>query len=69
MELLKIFSEIIVVSKCGPLARIEKQAMSLKVDLLKSFSEISGSQLKIKNQIMAYRWTFRKDPLKLEKIL
>ena len=68
MELLKIFSEIIVAFKCGPLARIEKQAMSLKVDLLKSFSEISGSQLKIKNQIMAYRWTFRKDPLKLGKI-
>ena len=29
---------------------------------------MSGPQLKIKNQIMAYRWTFRKDPLKLEKI-
>ena len=30
---------------------------------------MSGPQLKIKNQIMAYRWTFRKDPLKLENIL
>ena len=40
MQLLKLFSEIIVASKCGPLARIEKQAMSLKVDLLKSFSKI-----------------------------
>ena len=29
---------------------------------------MSGPQLKTKNQIMAYRWTFRKDPLKLEKI-
>ena len=28
-----------------------------------------GPQLKIKNQIMAYGWTLRKDPLKLEKIL
>ena len=28
VELLKIFSEVIVASKCGPLARIEKQAMS-----------------------------------------
>ena len=27
-ELLKIFSEAIVASKCGPLARIEKQVMS-----------------------------------------
>ena len=30
---------------------------------------MNGPQLKIKNQIMAYRWIFRKDPLKLEKIL
>ena len=28
MDLLKIFSEVIVASKRGPLARIEKQAMS-----------------------------------------
>ena len=27
-ELLKIFSEVILASKCGPLAKIEKQAMS-----------------------------------------
>ena len=27
LELLKIFSEVIVASKCGPLARIERQAM------------------------------------------
>ena len=25
---------------------------------------MSGPQLKIKNQIMTYRWTFRKNPLK-----
>ena len=30
---------------------------------------MSGPQLEIKNQIMACRWTFRKDPLELEKIL
>ena len=29
----------------------------------------SGPQLNIQNQIMAYRRTFGKDPLKLEKIL
>ena len=28
LELLKIFSKVTVASKCGPLARIEKQAMS-----------------------------------------
>ena len=28
LDLLKIFSEIVVGSKCGPLAKIEKQAMS-----------------------------------------
>ena len=40
LKLLKIFPEVIVASKCGPLARIEKQAMSLKPNLLKSFSKI-----------------------------
>ena len=34
----------------------------------KKSTRISGPQLKIKNQIMAYRLTFEKDPLKLEKI-
>ena len=28
LELLKIFSKVIVASKCGPLAKIEKQAVS-----------------------------------------
>ena len=28
LDLLKTFSEIIVASKCGPLAKIEKQAVS-----------------------------------------
>ena len=28
---------------------------------------MNSPQLKIKNQIMSYRWTLRKDPLKLEK--
>ena len=27
--------------------------------------QVSALQLKIKNQIMAYCWTFKKDPLKL----
>ena len=39
LDLLKIFSEVLVASKCGPLARIEKQAMSKKLDLLTSFSK------------------------------
>ena len=48
--------------------------MSYKLDLLKSFSKIRETpakrlQLNIKNQIRAYGWTFKKDPLKLEKIL
>ena len=30
----------IIASKCGPLVRIEKQAMSWKLDLLKSFPKI-----------------------------
>ena len=30
---------------------------------------ISGRQLKIKTQITAYRWTFKKDPLKLKNVL
>ena len=33
------------------------------------WTRISSPQLKIKNQTMAYRWTFKKDPLKLEEIL
>ena len=35
----------------------------------KRSTSISGPQLKIKNQIKAQRWTFGKDPLKLQKIL
>ena len=44
-DLLKTFSEIIVASKCGPLARIKKQAVSLKLDLLKCFSKIREAPL------------------------
>ena len=40
LDLREIFFEVIVASKYGPLARIEKQTMSYKLDLLKSFSEI-----------------------------
>ena len=35
----------------------------------KRSTRISSLQLKIENQIMTYRWTFRKDSLILEKIL
>ena len=52
LELLKIFTEVIVASKCDPLARIEKQGYVKKNCLC--------PQLKIKNQIMGYRWTFGK---------
>ena len=48
------------VIKTGP---TEKQLQN------KENTRISGLQLKIKNQIMAYCWTFGKDPQKLEKIL
>ena len=34
----------------------------------KRSSRISGPQLKIKNIIMGYHWTFGKDPLKVEKV-
>ena len=40
LDLRETFFEVIVVSKYDPLARIEKQTMSYKLDLLKSFSEI-----------------------------
>ena len=40
LDLREIFFEVIVASKYGPQARIEKQTMSYKLDLLKSFSEI-----------------------------
>ena len=36
---------MIVASKCGPLAKIEKQAVSLKLNLLKSFSKIREAPL------------------------
>ena len=45
-ELLKIFSEVIVASKCGPLARMEKQVMSLKLNQLKSSSKIGDVPVK-----------------------
>ena len=46
--------------------------MSWKLDLLKSLSKRSTSvndpQLKIKNQIIAYHWTFGKDSQQIDKI-
>ena len=39
LKLLKIWRKLIVASTCGSLARIEKQAISLKLDLMKRFSE------------------------------
>ena len=35
----------------------------------KRSTRISDPQLKIKNQIMGYHWTFEKDPQELEKVL
>ena len=46
--------------KTGPTEKFPKNKRS---------TIISGPQLKIKNQIMAYHWTFGKDPLKLERKL
>ena len=45
--------------------------MSEIQDLQKNFCKIRevDQRSKIKNQIMAYHWTFTKNPLKLEKIL
>ena len=42
-----------------------------KIWTYKNFIQNTRSipQLKIKNQIMAYRWTFGKDPLNVEKIM
>ena len=57
MELLKILSEVIVESTCDPLARIEKQAISQKLKLLKSLSKIEKHQCKwstIKDQKSNY---------------
>ena len=75
MDLLKKFSEVIVASKFGPLART-KLSYVIKINYViktgpaekclknKRSTRISDPQLKIKNQIMAYRQTFGKDPLK-----
>ena len=49
--------------KTGP---TEKRSTRLSE---KRSTRISGSQLKVKNQTMAYRWTYGKDPPKSEKIL
>ena len=40
MDLLKIFSEVTIASERNPPARIEKQSMLQKLDLLKNFSKI-----------------------------
>ena len=40
LDVLRVFYKVIVASKHGPVAKIEKQAMSYKLDLLKSFSRI-----------------------------
>ena len=46
------------INKTGPTKTFVKNKRSTR---------INGPQLKLENQIMAYRWTFKKDPLKLEK--
>ena len=53
MELLKTFSEVMVASNCGPLARLKKQAMSKILDLLRSFSKIR--EVTIKNSVKKIR--------------
>ena len=40
MDLLKIFSEATIASELNPPARIEKQSMLQKLDLLNNFSKI-----------------------------
>ena len=57
---MKIFSEVIVAFKCGPLARIEtgyviKTGPNEKFLQNKISTYISGPHLKIKNQIKAYQ--------------
>ena len=48
---------------------IIKTGSTQKFLLNKRSTHISGPQLKIKTQIMEYRWIFWKDPQKLDKIL
>ena len=73
LDFFKIFSEVLIASECSPLARL-CQAV-IKTGPTEMFLEnkrntrISGPQLKIINQIMTYRWSFGKDPLKQDKIL
>ena len=56
-------------SKDGKTGYVGKTGPTEKFLQNKRSTRISGPQLKIKNQIMAYQWAFRKDPLKLEKLL
>ena len=65
MELLKIFSEVIVASKCGPLASIEEQAV-IKTGPTE-LTDLSGPQLKIKNQILALTLDLHKRSSKIRE--
>ena len=68
-------SEIIVAYTCDPPSKEWKTGYAIMTGPTEKLLEdkrsncISGPQLKIKNQIMAYWWTSGKDPLKLQKIL
>ena len=57
-----MFPEVVVGSKCSPLG--SKTGPTEKFLQNKRSTRISGSQLKIKNQIMAYRWLFAEKILK-----
>ena len=59
-----------VASKCGPLARLEKQVMSKNSDLLRNFSKIREAPvkdsvkelLKLRNRSSKIRENFVSDP-------
>ena len=56
LDLHDIFSEVMVAFKYGPLARVEKQTMSYKLELLKIYSKMRE---------VPYKWSTIKDQIKL----
>ena len=73
LDLCKTFSETIVASKWRSTSKDWKTDCVIKTGPTDKFLEnkrstfVSCPPLKIKNQVMTYRWTFGKDCLKLEK--
>ena len=55
---LKTFSEVMVASKCDPLASLEKQTMSKNLDLLRSFTKIR--EVPVKDSVKKLRERFSK---------